>query len=450
MASNGASNTCSSVSTRTIGESTGAAAGEATAASLHEKMESAGEGRTKRPRKPADEGEGHGNSNDEEEEEGEEADEMQQSHPLSIYAHRRPDFAALAEVHEPLRRFLPVDFGDPAALVELTRALLLCDFGLHVQLPRDRLCPTVPSRLHYVLFVRDLLSRTPPRLRVDPGTGRYDRASWGGEEAVLGLDVGCGASCVYGLLGNRLFGWRFVCSELDPVSLESARANAAANGMVMRFVQAPSPASCVRDCFGEGDELPAFVMCNPPFFADVSEAAQHPARHTVVSASEAATAGGEEAFVGRMVEESLLLRRRVRLFSALCGKKATLRPLRLRLAAAGVPLVHERRLAQGRTHRWVLAWSWCTPPFPLRLSGDARAAFDRAAAYLRDLRLEPSPCDPLALRLAVALGELFSFEFAIRRGTAQQPLVATTRLLTGDREAFAAFEEMLAEQLEGA
>jgi 23S rRNA A1618 N6-methylase RlmF len=404
-------------------------------------MEISQEGRAKRRK---------GGEDEKDEDKAEEADEMARGHPLSLYTHRRPDFAALARVHAPLRRFLPVDFGDPAALTELTRALLLCDFDLSVTLPPDRLCPTVPSRLNYVLFVRDLLSRTPPHLRIDPATSSYDRGSFGGEEGVLGLDIGCGASCIYGLLGSRLFGWRFVCSELDPVSLDVARANAAANGMAatMRFVQAPNAASCIRDCFGEADELPSLVMCNPPFFEDAGEAAQHPGRHTVISASEAATAGGEAAFVGRIVAESLVLRRRVRLYSALCGRKSSLKPLRRQLVAAGVPLVHERRLVQGRTHRWVLAWSFCAPPFPLRVAGGAREAFERAAAYLRGLGIEPSPCDSLSLHLAASLGDMFAFEFAVRRGAQPEQVVATTRLTSGDREAFAAFEEMLAEHLE--
>ena len=41
---------------------------------------------------------------DEQQEEEEEADEMARGHPLSPYTHARPDFAALAEQHAPLRR----------------------------------------------------------------------------------------------------------------------------------------------------------------------------------------------------------------------------------------------------------------------------------------------------------------------------------------------------------
>jgi 23S rRNA A1618 N6-methylase RlmF len=45
----------------------------------------------------------------------------------------------------------------------------------------------------------------------------------------MGIDIGCGASCIYPLLGRRLFGWRWVASELDLASVAHASANVKAN-----------------------------------------------------------------------------------------------------------------------------------------------------------------------------------------------------------------------------
>ncbi len=377
-------------------------------------------------------------------------DDAEAGHPLSIYSHAKPDFAALAVVHPPLAAFLPVvDFGDPAALAELTQALLLRDFDLRVELPRDRLCPTVTSRLNYVLYLHDLLRGAAPS-RLVIADGRYERSSFGGQSEVLGFDIGCGASCVYALLGRRLFGWRFVCSELDPVSLEAARENLERNGMGegVRLVQAPSEQSCLRDCLAEGEELPSFVMCNPPFFEHASEAAQHPRRNAVLTASESATEGGEVAFVTRLIDESQHYGRRIALYSSLCGKKSSLRALRQVLLARGVPVMHSTRLAQGRTHRWVLAWSFCAPPFPATLphSLAPRAAFDRVVSFLASLNMQPSPCDRSSLFLAASLTNAFSFEFQIR-SSSPDTHVATVLQTEGDREVFAEFQKMLAEQL---
>ena len=101
-------------------------------------------------------------------------------HPRNRYCHNKPDFGALAEDHPPLKPFLiqkrgrgthghtppggfafTIDFSDPAALRELTCALLARDFGLKLEIPLDKLIPTVPLRLNYIHWVEDLLSLGP-------------------------------------------------------------------------------------------------------------------------------------------------------------------------------------------------------------------------------------------------------------------------------------------------
>lgn len=49
-----------------------------------------------------------------------------------------------------------VDFKNPACLRALTWALLKDDFQLDVQLPLDRLIPTIPLRLNYILWLEDI------------------------------------------------------------------------------------------------------------------------------------------------------------------------------------------------------------------------------------------------------------------------------------------------------
>lgn len=51
-----------------------------------------------------------------------------------------------------------LDFSDPAALRELTCAVLEKDFDLKLEIPLDHLIPTIPQKLNYIHWVEDLLS----------------------------------------------------------------------------------------------------------------------------------------------------------------------------------------------------------------------------------------------------------------------------------------------------
>ena len=94
------------------------------------------------------------------------------------------------------------------------RTLLLHDFGVRWELPLERLCPTVPSRLNYLLWIQDLLDLRPAASASEP---------------IRGVDIGTGASCIYPLLGVARFGWRFIATEVDATSTHWARQNVALN-----------------------------------------------------------------------------------------------------------------------------------------------------------------------------------------------------------------------------
>jgi len=83
--------------------------------------------------------------------------------PRDIYT-RDVDFTALAiqypDFAKRIKSNKQLDFSDPESVRQLTKALLRRDFNLSLQLPEDRLCPPVPNRFNYVLWVQDLLDST--------------------------------------------------------------------------------------------------------------------------------------------------------------------------------------------------------------------------------------------------------------------------------------------------
>ena len=99
-------------------------------------------------------------------------------HPRNRYLKNPADFGALAEFRPSLKPHLiekrsqgeppdpskvqgfayTLNFSDPAALRELTCAVLEKDFGLKLEIPLDRLIPTIPQKLNYIHWLEDLLS----------------------------------------------------------------------------------------------------------------------------------------------------------------------------------------------------------------------------------------------------------------------------------------------------
>jgi len=182
------------------------------------------------------------------------------------------------------------------------------------------------------------------------------------------MDVGCGANCIFPLLGSRAFGYSFLATDVDPAALEVALQNVRANGLQaeieLRLV--PHPQHTLDGVLRERERFD-FVMCNPPFF-DLSDARvdlRNPNRLSLASSSEWQCEGGEMGFISRLFHDSTHHRKSVEWFTVMCGKKSTWKHWRRRMQQGGAggledaPLhLRTATLTQGRQSRWVLAWSW--------------------------------------------------------------------------------------------
>ncbi|ODA79670.1 hypothetical protein RJ55_05264 [Drechmeria coniospora] len=258
---------------------------------------------------------------------------------------RDPAFAAVARGRE-------LDFDDAESVVQLTKTLLALDFGLRIELPRDRLCPPVPNRHNYVLWLKGLLD-----------TSSYDAPG----RPLVGVDVGTGASCIYPLLACAQRPWSFIATEVDAESARWARRNVESNDLAGRIrvvERAADDALLPLDDLGLG--AVDFCMTNPPFYASeaaMRASAEKKARppHAVCTGAttEMVTDGGELGFVGRILDESLALRGRVRWYSAMLGFLSSAVDLVARLGREGVANFAVAELVQGsKTRRWVVAWSF--------------------------------------------------------------------------------------------
>ncbi|PSS05184.1 hypothetical protein BD289DRAFT_358234 [Coniella lustricola] len=276
-----------------------------------------------------------------------------------------PNFRALAARDPHFRAILKpngqLDFTDPAAVKQLTKTLLEADFGLKIELPDDRLCPPVPNRHNYILWLKSLLDSSSYN---DPG-GKLS-----------GLDIGTGASCIYPLLGCAQRPWSFIATDIDEESLEHARANVALNDLQSRIkVVAREQTDPLIPLDDLGVDRIDFLMTNPPFYQSEGEMLKSAAKksrppHSACTGApvEMVCEGGEALFVARILEESLLLKGRVQWYTAMFGMISSLETMVDKIRERGIDNYAVTEFVQGnKTRRWALAWSFG----PMRPSQDA-------------------------------------------------------------------------------
>ncbi|MFY8275466.1 23S rRNA (adenine(1618)-N(6))-methyltransferase RlmF [Pseudoalteromonas sp. SSDWG2] len=275
------------------------------------------------------------------------------------------DFAALCQSHEPLTTFIKarpdgqstIDFADPQALKVLNQALLKHHYGVAVwDLPEGFLCPPVPGRADYLHHLHDLIRND---INDDINTRR-----------VRVLDVGTGGSLIYPILGNALFGWQFLASDIDNQSVKLAKQLAQLNNLPIKVMQQKQPSSYFQGVIKAQDLLVA-TMCNPPFH-DSEQSAQAGSmrkwRNLKGNASghlnfggrsnELWCQGGELTFIRNMIFESTHFGEQVVWFTSLVSKKENERPLKAALKKCGASDVVVVPMAQGQKTSRFIAWSF--------------------------------------------------------------------------------------------
>lgn len=282
-------------------------------------------------------------------------------HARNRYKDKPPDFAYLASKYPDFKQHIQINlngrvslnFKDPEAVRALTCTLLREDFGLSIDIPLERLIPTVPLRLNYIHWVEDLIGHQDS----DKSTLRR------------GIDIGTGASCIYPLLGATLNGWYFLATEVDDMCFNYAKKNVEQNNLsdLIKVVKVPQKTLLMDALKEESEIIYDFCMCNPPFFANELEAqgvnsrnSRRPPPSSVNTGgiTEIMAEGGELEFVKRIIHDSLKLKKRLRWYSCMLGKKCSLAPLKEELRIQGVRKVTFTEFCQGRTMRWALAWSF--------------------------------------------------------------------------------------------
>ena len=256
-----------------------------------------------------------------------------------------------------------VDFSDPNAVKMLNTALLKYFYDVDFwDIPPNYLCPPIPGRADYIHHLADLLA-----------TGNEGKIPTGTH--IKCLDVGVGANCVYPIIGNKEYGWSFVGSDIDAVSIASANRIIEADPRLKDTVECrlqTESKNIFRGIIGEV-ELFDLSICNPPFHASPAEAEAgtlrklsnlknrkitKPVKNFGGQNSELWCEGGEEKFVGSMIGESVQFRNSCFWFSALISKQSSLKSVYAALEIAETFEVKTIPTGQGNKISRIVAWTF--------------------------------------------------------------------------------------------
>ena len=120
-----------------------------------------------------------------------------------------------------------IDWKDPEAVRGITKALLLHYFQLNVVISSRFLCPAVPNRVNYICWLSDLVE--------EEGESEPGNCSLNADCSDTVIDIGVGESCIYPLLGNRLFSWRFIGTDINEEAVKCAAVNVENNNLTEKI-----------------------------------------------------------------------------------------------------------------------------------------------------------------------------------------------------------------------
>jgi 23S rRNA (adenine1618-N6)-methyltransferase len=245
-----------------------------------------------------------------------------------------------------------IDFANPESVKLLNKAILKDFYKIDWwDIPANYLCPPIPGRADYLHYVADFIPAG---------------------KSILALDVGVGANCVYPLIGQYEYGWKFIGSDIDQGAISSAQNILDHNPQVKEMVELRLQSSAYhifRGILGP-DELIDFSLCNPPFHASAEEAMAGTNRKlknlglkkSVLNfggkANELWCQGGEKAFVKKMINESAAISKQCLWFTSLISSKENLFDLERELKRVNAFEVKILEMSQGQKISRILAWTF--------------------------------------------------------------------------------------------
>jgi len=289
-------------------------------------------------------------------------------HPRNLH-NQRYNFNKLIEVLPELEKYvkenrfndLSIDFSNQEAVLSLNKALLKYYYKINWEIPKKYLCPPIPGRVDYIHYLADLLSES--------NNGNIPKGN-----IVKGLDVGVGANCIYPLVGYKSYGWEFVGSDIEEVSIRNSKNIIELNNLNenIEIRQQGSRKNTFKNIIRKDDRFD-FTMCNPPFHSSKKEAREGSLRKIKNLSkgknkkitlnfggqhNELWCRGGELEFIKNMIHESVEFKSEVLWFTTLVSKQENLDAIYKELEKLNIQEYKAIQMKQGNKLTRVVAWSF--------------------------------------------------------------------------------------------
>jgi 23S rRNA (adenine1618-N6)-methyltransferase len=258
-----------------------------------------------------------------------------------------------------------VDFSNPISVKVLNKALLQTYYDIqNWDIPRNYLCPPIPGRADYIHYLADLLAET--------NNGIIPLGS-----DVLGLDVGTGSNCIYPILGNAIYEWSFVGTDIDKKAIENCSKIIERNPKLIDAIslQLQIESRFIFKNIITPEDRFTFTMCNPPFHASAEEANKSTSRKVSnLNPKEKKTTnpvlnfggqsdelwcnGGEIGFITQMIYESAKYAMQCQWFTTLVSKRENLSSIYKTLNKVNAASIKTIDMAQGQKTSRIVAWTF--------------------------------------------------------------------------------------------
>ena len=283
------------------------------------------------------------------------------------------DFDSLIKILPELKNFVGInehqiqtlDFSNPDAVKALNKALLLAYYDIQFwEIPSTFLCPPIPGRVDYIHYLADLLAQS--------NNGVIPKG-----ESVQGLDIGVGANCIYPILGNAVYGWSFVGTDIDEKAIQNCKKIIEKNPKLIDAIslQLQTEPRFIFKNIMESEDKFAFTICNPPFHNSKEEATKVALRKVNNLSTNKTTTptlnfggqnaelwcpGGELGFITQMIYESAKYPMHCLWYTTLVSKQAHLNSLYKTLNKVNAANISTIDMAQGQKTSRILAWTFLT------------------------------------------------------------------------------------------